>query len=86
MLHVAIEKGIAGALDTFTKNHFVDLSADFLSLEDWTRLRTIKEILQPFSRATLATQGDHATLDKVLFTMDVLIRCFDEALVTYMLV
>ncbi|KJZ70189.1 hypothetical protein HIM_10412 [Hirsutella minnesotensis 3608] len=83
MLHVATEKGIAGALDTYTKNHFSDLSADYLSPEDWALLRSIKEILQPFSRATLATQGEHATLDKVLFTMDVLIRCFDEALISY---
>ncbi|OAQ58218.1 ribonuclease H-like protein [Pochonia chlamydosporia 170] len=78
MLQVATEQGIASALDSYTKNHFDDLSADFLLPEEWVRLRTIKDILQPFSRATLATQGDHATLDKVLFTMDVLIRCFDE--------
>ncbi|KAM4067878.1 ribonuclease H-like protein [Hirsutella rhossiliensis] len=83
MLHVATQQETASALDTYTKNHFEDLSADFLLPEDWARLRIIEKILQPFARATLATQGDHATLDKVLFTMDVLIRCFDEALVTY---
>ena len=81
MLHVATKRETASALDTYTKSHFEDLSADFLSPDDWARLRIIEKILQPFWRATLATQGDHATLDKVLFTMDVLIRCFDEALV-----
>ncbi|KAM4063253.1 reverse transcriptase (RNA-dependent DNA polymerase) [Hirsutella rhossiliensis] len=47
----------ASALDTYTKNHFEDLSADFLLPEDWARLRIIEKILQPFARATLATQG-----------------------------
>jgi hypothetical protein len=80
MLVVADQK--AGAIDTYTKNHFATLEADYLSPEDWKRLRTIKEFLQPFHRATLETQGDHATIDSVLFTMDILIQYFETALVS----
>jgi hypothetical protein len=64
MLVIAIEK--AGAIDTYTKNHFPTLEVDYLTLEHWKWLHTIKEFLQPFYRATLETQGDSATIDKVL--------------------
>jgi hypothetical protein len=80
MLTVADQK--AGAIDAYTKNHFDTLQADYLSPEDWKRLRTIKEFLQPFYRATLETQGDHATIDSVLFTMDILVQYFETALVS----
>ncbi len=80
MLTVADQK--AGAIDTYTKNHFATLQVDYLSPEDWKRLRTIKEFLQPFHRATLETQGDHATIDSVLFTMDIIVQYFEAALVS----
>jgi hypothetical protein len=38
--------------------------------------------LQPFHQATLETQGHYATLEKVLFTMDILVRYFKTALVS----
>jgi len=71
MLIIALEK--AAAIDTYAKTHLAVLEADYLTPSDWKRLRTIKDFLQPFYRATLKTQGDNATLDKVLFTMDVLV-------------
>jgi len=80
MLVIAIEK--AGAIDTYTKNHFPTLEADYLTPQHWKRLRTIKEFLQPFYRATLETQGDSATIDKVLWTIDILIQHFESALVS----
>jgi hypothetical protein len=80
MLVIAVEK--AGAIDTYTKNHFPTLEADYLTPQHWKRLRTIKEFLQPFYRATLETQGDSATIDKVLWTMDILIQHFEGALVS----
>ena len=61
MLVIADQK--AGAIDTYTKNHFTTLQADYLSPKDWERLRMIKEFLQPFHRATLETQGDQAIID-----------------------
>jgi hypothetical protein len=81
MLVIATESGIAAALDTYSKNHLSELEDDYLLPDDWKRLRTIQKILLPFSRATLATEGSGSTLDKVLFTMDVLIQCFTEAMV-----
>ena len=79
MLVVAIEQ--AGPIDIYTKNHLSDLETEYLSLQDWDRLRTIKRFLQPFHRATLETQGDNATIDRVLFTMDILVQYFEKALV-----
>ena len=43
MLTVANQK--AGAIDTYTKNHFATLQVDYLFLEDWERLYTTKEFL-----------------------------------------
>jgi hypothetical protein len=43
MLVVAVEK--AGAIDTYTKNHFPTLEVDYLTLQNWKRLCTIKEFL-----------------------------------------
>ena len=79
MLVVAIDH--SGSIDTYTKNHLLDLETEYLSLQDWNRLRTIKTFLQPFHRATLETQGDNATIDRVLFTMDILVQYFEKALV-----
>src|SRR5271170_1994853 len=80
MLKVAIT--LASAIDDYTKKHFPDLEEDYLYPKDWESLRTISEFLQPFHKATLLTQGDNATIDLVLFTMDVLIKHFKEALVS----
>jgi hypothetical protein len=38
--------------------------------------------LQPFHQATLETQGYHATLEKVLFTMDALVNYFKKSMVS----
>jgi len=80
MLTVADQK--AGAINTYTKNYLTTLQADYLSPEDWKQLYTIKEFLQLFYRATLETQGDHATIDSVLFTIDILIQYFEAALIS----
>jgi len=69
MLVVALNK--KAAIDLYVEDN-PDLEDDGLSRQDWTRLRTIKDFLAPFHRATLKTQGDNASIDKVLFTMDIL--------------
>jgi hypothetical protein len=66
----------------YTKEHFAELSIDFLTPEDWARLCTIKSFLQPFQRATLETQRYRATIDSMLFTMDILVQYFKTALVS----
>jgi hypothetical protein len=80
MLVIAVEK--AGAIDTYTKNHFPTLEANYLTPQHWNRLCIIKEFLQPFYQVTLETQGDSATINKVLWTMDILIQHFESAIVS----
>jgi len=70
------------SIDTFTKAHFTELSKDYLTPEDWEMLRTIMTFLRPFHRATLETQGHRATLEKVLFTMDILVLYFKKTYVS----
>jgi hypothetical protein len=70
------------SIDTYTKNHFAELSKDYLTPQDWKRLCMIITFLQPFHRATLETQRHHATLEKVLFTMDILVQYFKTTLVS----
>ncbi|KAJ8097167.1 hypothetical protein POJ06DRAFT_40604 [Lipomyces tetrasporus] len=41
--------------------------------EPWRRLQIF---LRPFYRATLETEGDIATLDRTVYTMDILVRQF----------
>jgi hypothetical protein len=53
-----------------------------LSAQDWKKLRTIKDFLKPFKRATLYTEGDGAAIDRVLFLMDILRKHFDLSLVS----
>ncbi len=38
----------------------------------------IKDFLIPFSRATLATEGDGVSIDLTLFNMDILIQHLQE--------
>jgi hypothetical protein len=80
MLEVALTHETS--LDTYSKAHFEDLEEDYLSPKDWEKLKRIFSFLQPFYRATMAAQGDGATLDRVLFTMDIIIEVFAKALVS----
>lgn len=74
MLDVAL--AIEPQLDQYSRKYVDVLRDDHLTLSDWESLRTIHQFLQPFSHATLETQGDSATIDKVLITMDILIKHF----------
>jgi hypothetical protein len=78
MLSVALNK--ESAIDDFIKANFKLLEKDHLSPQDWVALRTIHTFLQPFNRATLETQGDRVTLDRLLFTMDVLGKHMEKSL------
>jgi hypothetical protein len=80
MLVIALE--LRPAVEKYFQNHESDLEDDELSNADWRRLRTIMEFLKPFSQATLYTEGDSAAIDRVLFSMDVLIIHFERSLVS----
>jgi hypothetical protein len=60
-----------------------ELQGDLLSREDWKKLEMIKDFLAPFVRATLATEGDHASIDRTLFNMDILIQHIQETTVQF---
>jgi hypothetical protein len=55
-------------------DHGEELEDDILTYQEWKKLRTIKEFLQPFYRATLFTEGDSTSIDRTLFAMDILIK------------
>ena len=80
ILKIAIEK--AAAIDSYTKMWFEFLQNNFLSPQDWETLHTILNFLQPFYQTTLATEEDCATINHVLFTMDILIKHFEKSLVS----
>jgi hypothetical protein len=83
-LSLVVAEQHASSIDTYTKSdsHWDELSEDYLTPEDWNRLRKIKSFLKPFHRATLETQGHSPSLEKVLFTMDILVRYFKDSLVS----
>ena len=60
-----------------------ELEADILTFQNWKKLRTIKDFLAVFSRATLSTEGDSTSIDSTLFTMDVLIKHLQKETVGY---
>ena len=69
-------------IEKYCQDHEEELKDDILTPKDWKKLRTIKDFLAPFSRATLFTEGDSTSLDSTLFTMDVLIRHLQEETVS----
>ena len=83
-LSLVVAEEHASSIDTYTKSHthWNELSEDYLTPEDWNRLRKIKSFLKPFHRATLEAQGHSPSLEKVLFTMDILVRYFKDSLVS----
>jgi hypothetical protein len=56
-----------------------DLQLDYLTPSDWQELMLTYESLQPFWRVTKETEGDRATLDQTLYTMDFLVSHFEAS-------
>jgi len=81
MLRIALK--IAPAIDAYAKKWRVDLNDDYLSPDDWELLQKIMSFLQPFYRATMETQGHNATIDLVLWTMDILVDHFETSMALY---
>ena len=80
MLNVALAK--RSGIERYCQNHETALQKDELSPDDWRRLRTIEEFLEPFYLATLFTEGHLATIDRVLFMMDVIQKHLQTSLVS----
>ena len=56
---------------------------DILNTTNWRALENIRDFLQPFQRVTKETEGDKATLNKVLYTMDFMVEHFKSFLHKY---
>lgn len=70
-------------IETYCLAHEEELENDILSFKEWGRLRTIRDFLYLFTRATLFTEGDSTSIDRTLFTMDVLIKHIQTETVCY---
>ena len=81
MIDCYLEPRHREAIDVFTVRD--KLTEDQLSEADWDNLQKIRDFLQCFEDATLATEGKAATLEKVLPTMDFLLEQFEEGKARY---
>jgi hypothetical protein len=72
---------LKGMIKQYCKNYENKFEEDFLSHTNWKKFRTIKDFFVPFSRATLVTERDSVSIDRTLFTMNVLIKHFQETTV-----
>jgi len=54
--------------------HEEELEDDILSFKEWGRLRIIRDFLYLFTRATLFTEGDFTSINRMLFIMNILIK------------
>jgi hypothetical protein len=75
MLRILLD--LRPTVERYYQNHKEELEEDILTSKDWKKLRTIKEFLAPFTRATLATKGS-TSLNSTLFIMDILIKHLQE--------
>lgn len=62
------------------QNEYYDMfdAGDIILPLDWASLQHILDFLQPFERVTKEVEGDTATLDMVLYTMDFLVKHYEK--------
>jgi hypothetical protein len=83
MLNTALEDQVKAALQLYVEHYQDDfLKDDLLTTSEWIQLRTIRDFLQHFYEATQFLQGDRTTLERVLFTIDILRGMIKSALVS----
>ena len=80
MLLILLE--LKGMVKQYCEDYESELEEDLLFHADWKKLRTIKDFLAPFSRVTLAIEGDFVSIDRTLFTMNILIKHLQETIVS----
>ena len=82
MLNTALEDPVKAGLQLYVEHYQDDfLKDDLLTTSEWIQLRTIRDFLQHFYEATLFLQGDRTTLERILFTIDILRGMIKSALV-----
>ncbi|KAG7416610.1 Zinc finger BED domain-containing protein DAYSLEEPER [Fusarium oxysporum f. sp. raphani] len=67
----------------YQDKYYDALVDDYLAPQDWQNLRETRNLLQPFRKTTLLTEGYRSTLDRTLFTMDVLHKHYQQAFNKY---
>jgi hypothetical protein len=63
-------------IEKYCENYENELEEDFLFHADWKKLRTIKDFLIFFSRTTFIIEEDSISINRTLFTMNILIKYF----------
>ncbi|KJZ68291.1 hypothetical protein HIM_12320 [Hirsutella minnesotensis 3608] len=81
MLDTALDK--EEHVKWYQDKYYDALENDYLAPQDWQNLREIRNFLQPFWKITLLTEGFRSTLDRTLFTMDVLHKHYQQAFNKY---
>ena len=81
LLNVTLEK--QEHVKWYQDKYYDSLKESYLTPQDWQTLRETRNFLQPFWKITQLTEGYRATLDKTLFTMDVLHKHFNQAFDKY---
>lgn len=66
-------------VEWYQRKHYEDLRDDYLTPNEWAILGETRTFLQPFWKITQLTEGRYATLDRTLFTMDVLHKHYTQA-------
>ena len=72
-------------IEVYCLTHEEELEDDILSFKEWGRLRTIRDFLYLFTRATLFTEGDSMSINRTLFTIDILIKHIQTETVSHTL-
>jgi hypothetical protein len=86
MLNTALEDPVKAAIQLYVEHYEDDfLKDDLLTTSEWIQLRTIRDFLQHFYEATQFLQGDRTTLERVLFTIDILKDMIISAEVGYII-
>ena len=72
MLYILLNLRLA--IEKYCSDYKDELKEDLLSFVNQKKLCIIKDFLAPFTRATLAAEGDFTSIDFTLFIIDVLIK------------
>ena len=75
-LRAAISKYQEEYINKFNKE-------DILNATDWKALESIRDFLQPFKCVIKEIEGNYATLNKVLYTIDFIVEHFKTSLKKY---
>lgn len=83
MINCALEEQIKPAIDLYCFQVGEELGADLLSRTDWNNLRDICAFLEDFHEVTKATEGQAATLERLLPSMDYLLKKLEAGKIEY---